>query len=340
MTKKRALGSGLGALIPGAQPQPRGVDVLVPPKTGTAPTQANQKVHDLLSPDSMQRSKSNSSGTSGPDLVPVPGMTVCELPIDAISANHAQPREVFDEDALAELANSIRTVGILQPVTVRQVSAGKKPRYELVMGERRLRASKLAGRTTIPAIIRETADDAMRVNALLENIQRVNLNPLEEAAAYQQMIEELGVTQETLAKRLSRSRPQIANTLRLLKLPADVQVQVAAGVLSAGHARALLALEDSEAMVQLAQRIVAEGLSVRATEEIVAVGDGDRSKPAQPKQRQATPLTADMMEMKAQLEDVLQTRVNLQVGRNKGKVTIEFADSDDLARIAKIIASR
>lgn len=335
MAKKRALGSGLGALIPGAQSQPRGVDVLVPPKPGANTTKGNDKVHELLSPDAMQRKTGNASDTA---LVPVPGMTVQELPIASISANRAQPREVFDEDALAELANSIRSVGILQPVTVRQISTGKKPKYELVMGERRLRAAKLAGQTTIPAIIRETADDEMRVNALLENIQRVNLNPLEEAAAYQQMIEELGVTQETLAKRLSRSRPQIANTLRLLKLPAAVQVQVAAGVLSAGHARALLALEDANAMTLLAQRIVAEGLSVRATEEIVAVGD--QPQKAAPKKRQATPLSPDLMEMKAQLEDVLQTRVNLQVGKNKGKVTIEFADGDDLARITKIIASR
>lgn len=335
MAKKRALGSGLGALIPGAQSQPRGVDVLVPPKPGATATKGNDKVHELLSPDAMQRKTANAADTA---LVPVPGMTVQELSIAAISANRAQPREVFDEDALAELANSIRSVGILQPVTVRQIGTGKKPKYELVMGERRLRAAKLAGRTTIPAIIRETADDEMRVNALLENIQRVNLNPLEEAAAYQQMIEELGVTQETLAKRLSRSRPQIANTLRLLKLPAEVQVQVAAGVLSAGHARALLALEDAAAMTHLAQRIVAEGLSVRATEEIVAVGD--QPQKAAPKKRQATPLSPDLMEMKAQLEDVLQTRVNLQVGKSKGKVTIEFADSDDLARITKIIASR
>lgn len=335
MAKKRALGSGLGALIPGAQSQPRGVDVLVPPKPGANATKGNDKVHELLSPDAMQRKTAKAPDAA---LVPVPGMTVQELPIAAISANRAQPREVFDEDALAELANSIRSVGILQPVTVRQISTGKKPKYELVMGERRLRAAKLAGRTTIPAIIRETADDEMRVNALLENIQRVNLNPLEEAAAYQQMIEELGVTQDTLAKRLSRSRPQIANTLRLLKLPAAVQVQVAAGVLSAGHARALLALEDANAMTQLAQRIVAEGLSVRATEEIVAVGD--QPQKAAPKKRQATPLSPDLMEMKAQLEDVLQTRVNLQVGKSKGKVTIEFADGDDLARITKIIASR
>lgn len=335
MAKKRALGSGLGALIPGAQSQPRGVDVLVPPKPGATATKGNDKVHELLSPDAMQRKTANAADTA---LVPVPGMTVQELSIAAISANRAQPREVFDEDALAELANSIRSVGILQPVTVRQIGTGKKPKYELVMGERRLRAAKLAGRTTVPAIIRETADDEMRVNALLENIQRVNLNPLEEAAAYQQMIEELGVTQETLAKRLSRSRPQIANTLRLLKLPAEVQVQVAAGVLSAGHARALLALEDAAAMTHLAQRIVAEGLSVRATEEIVAVGD-QTQKVAQ-KKRQATPLSPDLMEMKAHLEDVLQTRVNLQVGKSKGKVSIEFADSDDLARITKIIASR
>lgn len=338
MAKKRALGSGLGALIPSAPVEPRGVDVLVPPKPGTNPTKGNDKVHDLLSPDAMQRKTAKTADSTEPNLVPVPGMTVQELPVTSITANRSQPREIFDEDALAELANSIRSVGILQPVTVRLIESGPKPLYELVIGERRLRAAKLAGLSTIPAIIRDTADDEMGVNALLENIQRVNLNPLEEAAAYQQMIEELGVTQETLAKRLSRSRPQIANTLRLLKLPAAVQVQVAAGVLSAGHARALLALDDPEAMTQLAQRIVAEGLSVRATEEIVAVGDNTDSPTAQPKKRQVTPLSPDMMEMKSQLEDALQTRVNLQVGKTKGKVTIEFADSDDLARIAKIIA--
>lgn len=339
MAKKRALGSGLGALIPGADSQPRGVDVLVPPKTGGGTGKGNSKVHDLLRPESMQHKDKSGKGNQS-DLVPVPGMTVSELPLDAIVANHAQPREVFDEDALQELADSIRTVGVLQPVTVRRIKGGKKPQYELVMGERRLRASKLAGQETIPAIIRETADDAMRINALLENIQRVNLNPLEEAAAYQQMIEELGVTQDVLAKSLSKSRPQIANTLRLLKLPAEVQVKVAAGVISAGHARALLGLDDADQMAQLAERIIAEGLSVRATEEIVAVGTGEKKAAAQAKRKTAHALSAELVETKNHLEEVLQTRVNLQVGKSKGKITIEFADESDLARIEKLIANR
>ena len=339
MAKKRALGSGLGALIPGAESTTRGVDVLVPPKRGTSAGKANEKVHDLLSPRSMQKGKPTTKDEA-PDLVPVPGMTIVELPISAIKANHAQPREVFDEDALRELANSISARGLLQPVTVRQLEGGKKPVYELVMGERRLRASKLAGKKTIPAIVRETADEEMMIDALLENIQRVNLNPLEEASAYQQMIDELGVTQEVLSKRLSRSRSQIANTMRLLKLPDDVQIKVAAGVLSAGHARALLGMDSSEAMSKLAERIIAEGLSVRATEEIVAVGEGeDKAKPERKKRKNAG-LTPEQVEVKTRLEDALQTRVSLQAGKTKGRITIEFADNDDLVRITKLIAHK
>lgn len=339
MSKKRALGTGLGSLIPQAGPEVRGVDVLVPPKRGVAPSAENDKVHDLLNPRTLQqRGKKKAEEQTGalePDLVSVPGMSMAELPVSAIQANRAQPREVFDEDALQELANSIKTVGVLQPVVVRPLPGGKK--YELVMGERRLRASKLAGKKTIPAIVRETADEDMRRDALLENLQRVNLNPLEEAAAYQQMIEEFGITQDLLAKKLSRSRPQISNTLRLLKLPAGVQVKVAAGVLSAGHARALLGLESTEAMDRLATRIVAEGLSVRATEEIVAIGEEEAPREER-KPRAVSPLSPELSQVRSNLEEVLQTRVKLQMGKSKGRITIEFADEEDLARITRVIS--
>lgn len=337
MAKKQALGSGLGALIPDATIT-RGVDVIVPPKRGALSSPEDAKVHDLLNPRS-PRNKTRGKADGEPELVEVPGMRMAELPVSAIAPNAVQPREVFDEDALADLANSIKTVGVLQPVVVRPLEKATKSeaeKYELVMGERRWRASKLAGKKTIPAIVRETADEDMRRNALLENLQRVNLNPLEEAAAYQQMIEEFGITQDVLAKKLSRSRPQISNTLRLLKLPSGVQVKVAAGVLSAGHARALLGLEEAADMEKLADRIVSEGLSVRATEEIVAVGDGETPK-AERKPRVKTALTPELMESKTRLEDALQTRVNLQLGKNKGHLTIEFADVDDLARITKQI---
>lgn len=343
MAKKRALGSGLGALIPEA-PASRGVDVIVPPRRGGTVTPEDAKVHDLLNPRSPRtQPKSSDDGKQSedakPELVAVPGMRMAELPLSAVVPNPHQPREVFDEDALRELADSIKTVGVLQPIVVRPLEGGDSdnPRYELVMGERRWRACKLAGKRKIPAIIRETADEEMRRDALLENLQRVNLNPLEEAAAYAQMIEDFGITQEVLAKKLSRSRPQIANTLRLLKLPADVQVKVAARVLSAGHARALLGLADHEAMATLADRIVAEGLSVRATEEIVSLGGAEKPR-ASRKPRIKPPLSPELMESKTKLEDVLQTRVNLQLGKHKGSISIEFADISDLNRIIAVIA--
>jgi ParB family chromosome partitioning protein len=258
-----------------------------------------------------------------------------EIPISAITPNPKQPRQVFDEEALEELKTSIREFGLLQPIVVRELGADK---YELVMGERRWRAAQAVGRETIPAIVRDTRDDAMLRDALLENIHRVNLNPLEEASAYQQLLEEFGVTHEELARRIGRSRPQISNTIRLLNLPASVQRRVAAGVLSAGHARALLGLDDPEAQEALAHRIVAEGMSVRATEEAVALAnaDGPKDRPA-PSRKRNRPRSPALDELASRLSDRFDTRVKVDLGRNKGKITIEFATVDDLERIVELI---
>jgi ParB family chromosome partitioning protein len=268
------------------------------------------------------------------ELAPVPGARFAELPVDSIVPNAKQPRHVFDDEALDELKISIQEVGFLQPIVVRDIEDG---RYELVMGERRWRAAQAVGRETIPAIVRETRDDAMLRDALLENIHRANLNPLEEAAAYQQLLEEFGATHEDLAKRIGRSRPQISNTIRLLNLPAPVQSRVAAGVLSAGHARALLGLDDGESQEKLALRIVAEGLSVRATEEIVQLAtlDGPAKKPAPSRRAKVhAPALNDLAE---RLSDRFDTRVKVDIGRSKGKITIEFATVDDLERIVGMI---
>jgi ParB family chromosome partitioning protein len=255
-----------------------------------------------------------------------------ELPIGQIRPNPRNPRTVFDEDALAELEHSLREFGLLQPIVVRQVSSG----YELVMGERRLRAAQRAGLATIPAIIRRTEDAALLRDALLENIHRANLNPLEEAAAYQQLLQEFDVTQEELAVRIGRSRPVISNTIRLLKLPVPVQRRVAAGVLSAGHARALLSLEDPDEQEELATRVVAEGLSVRGTEEAVVLMAGRkvRTKRATPKKLVMPSLTA----LAGSLSDAFDTRVRVELGRQKGRIVVEFATVDDLERIVGIMA--
>jgi ParB family chromosome partitioning protein len=268
------------------------------------------------------------------EFAPVPGATFAEIPVERIHANAKQPRQVFDEDALAELGHSIREFGVLQPVVVRPDGDG----YELVMGERRLRAGASAGLQTIPAIVRSTADDAMLRDALLENIHRAQLNPLEEAAAYQQLLEEFGATHEELARRIGRSRPQVSNTIRLMNLPLAVQRRVAAGVLSAGHARALLGLDDPEQQDELAARIVAEGLSVRATEELVALAQ--RGGPAKKQTRTpARKITAPAVsELANRLSDVFDTRVRVDLGRRKGKITVEFASIDDLERIVGVMA--
>lgn len=265
------------------------------------------------------------------ELVEAPaGAAFAEIAVDRITANPRQPRQVFDEDDLHELVESIREVGLLQPVVVRRVGND----YELVMGERRLRATRKAGLSTIPAIIRDTAEHDLLRDALLENLHRVQLNPLEEAAAYQQMLDDFGCTQEELASRIKRSRPQISNTIRLLRLPAPVQRRVAAGVLSAGHARALLMVHDPVQQERLAQRIVAEGLSVRSVEEIVAMGERPEKARRSPTVRTPSPRASHLSEV---LTDTLDTRVNVQIGRNKGRITIEFAGEDDLERILTVL---
>ncbi|HIZ36830.1 MAG TPA: ParB/RepB/Spo0J family partition protein [Candidatus Ruania gallistercoris] len=274
-------------------------------------------------------------------LRPVPGATFAEIPVAAVHRNAKQPRQVFDDDELNELASSIREVGVLQPVVVRPsgTDADGETTYELIMGERRWRASRIAGQNTVPAIIRNTAEQDMLRDALLENLHRAQLNPLEEAAAYQQLLDDFGCTHDELAVRIARSRPQISNTLRLLKLPPLVQRRVAAGVLSAGHARALLGLTDGAAMERLAQRIVAEGLSVRATEEIVTLGD-DPIQPELRRRPRAGAHSAALNDLAARLSDDLDTKVKVNLGQRKGHVTIEFASVHDLNRILGVLVPK
>jgi len=304
--KRGGLGRGLEALIPSGPP----------PVAQAEPT-------DLGSQDE------SSATVPGP----VAGARFAALPLESISANRSQPRNAFDADDLAELAHSIREVGLLQPVVVRPLG---DDRYELVMGERRWRAAREAGLEAVPAIIRETGDDAMLRDALLENLHRSQLNPLEEAAAYAQLLEDFAATHEELARRIGRSRPQISNTLRLLQLPPAVQRRVAAGVLSAGHARAVLGLPDEQAQEAMATRIVAEGMSVRAAEEAVSVLVQD--EPRSPRAARGKRLVPEQASEVAQsLSDRLETRVRVDVGRSRGRLTIEFATLEDLQRIAAIV---
>jgi ParB family chromosome partitioning protein len=307
---QRGLGKGLGALIP----------------REAAPATSEKDAPSAASDDTVEPAAM--------------GAVYAELPIELIAPNPRQPRTVFDEEALAELVYSIKEIGLLQPVVVRRAPDG----YELIAGERRLRASKLAGLVEIPAIIRDTDDDDLLRDALLENLHRANLNALEEAAAYEQLLADFGCTQEELARRIGRSRPQVSNTLRLLKLPAHVQRRVAAGVLSAGHARALLSLDSPEAMDALAQRIVAEGLSVRSVEELILLGDGDGKK-RERKARAPKPREhgiADLVDDVARrLSDGLDTRVRVEGlprENSRGTIVIEVADAEDLRRIAGLIA--
>ncbi|MEU5938937.1 ParB/RepB/Spo0J family partition protein [Micromonospora sp. NPDC047548] len=333
------LGRGLGALIPtGPAPEAPGTTVAAPAEAewldaSGAVVDAGRAAVDTPV-EAVTAPVATLPAQSEPQLSPVPGARFAEIPVDAIVPNPKQPRHVFDEEALEELKTSIQEVGFLQPIVVRQLDAEK---YELVMGERRWRAAQAVGRESIPAIVRDTKDDAMLRDALLENIHRANLNPLEEAAAYQQLLEEFGATHEELARRIGRSRPQISNTIRLLNLPAQVQRRVAAGVLSAGHARALLSLDEAGAQEQLALRIVAEGLSVRATEEIVALAlsDGPAKTPAA--KRRIKPHAPALTDLADRLSDRFDTRVKVNIGQSKGKITIEFATVDDLERIVGII---
>ncbi|GAB3687103.1 hypothetical protein GCM10028814_28230 [Angustibacter aerolatus] len=271
----------------------------------------------------------------------MPGATFADLPVTSIRPNPRQPRDVFDEDAMAELVHSVREIGVLQPVVVRPVPEAERtddgPAFELIMGERRWRASQAAGLDRVPAIVRETSDDDLLRDALLENLHRSELNPLEEAAAYSQLLEDFGCTHEELASRIGRSRPQISNTLRLLRLPPLVQRRVAAGVLSAGHARALLGLDDGAAIERLAQRIVAEGLSVRAVEEIVSLG-GDPEVRQRSRRPRAGGRHLGLDELAQRLSDRFDTRVQIALGQRKGKLSVEFASVEDLNRILELLA--
>ncbi|MEU0790318.1 ParB/RepB/Spo0J family partition protein [Amycolatopsis sp. NPDC005961] len=322
MTERRGgLGRGLAALIPTG---PAGGGPL--PAPGETASAAEKKAAE----DKGWFAANGQAKTHGGEVA---GAVYREIPVSSIKPNPKQPRQVFDEDALSELEHSIREFGLMQPIVVRELGENE---YELVMGERRLRASQQAELEAIPAIVRQTADESMLRDALLENIHRVQLNPLEEAAAYQQLLDEFAVTHEELASRIGRSRPVITNTIRLLKLPLPVQRRVAAGVLSAGHARALLSLEDADSQEELAARIIAEGMSVRATEEAVTLKKSE--KPAKPKPVARKPIQAPgLQELANRLSDRFDTRVKVDLGRRKGRITLEFGSVDDLERIVSII---
>ncbi|MFF0475226.1 ParB/RepB/Spo0J family partition protein [Streptomyces sp. NPDC004284] len=325
--RRRGLGRGLGALIPAA-PQERQVE------RGVAAAKLATLPQSPKAPES-----SPTWNEPAPVALPEPpaGAYFTELPIDAIVPNRHQPREVFDEDALAELVTSIKEVGLLQPVVVRKVEAD---RYELVMGERRLRASTTAGLERIPAIVRDTDDEKMLLDALLENLHRSQLNAIEEAHAYEQLLKDFGCTHDQLAERIGRSRPQISNTLRLLRLSLPVQRRVAAGVLSAGHARALLGVEDQDAQDKLAYRIVSEGLSVRSVEEIVSLmGSEESASTVKPKgPRAGARVSPALTDLASRLSDRFETRVKVDLGQKKGKIVVEFASMEDLERILSTLA--
>lgn len=324
--QRRGLGKGLGALIPEA------------PRPGTA-TSAGTMVGlptpvDIIRSDQPVGTPATTYEMPDTGLRQVAGAYFEEVAVGSIKPNPRQPRRTFDDEALEELAASITEVGLLQPVVVRKIGNGN---YELVMGERRWRACQRAGLEYLPAIVRETPDTDMLRDALLENLHRQQLDPLEEAAAYQQLLDDFGATHEQLAQKVGRSRPHISNTLRLLNLPPAVQKRVAAGVISAGHARALLSLENPQAQERLAQRIVAEGLSVRSVEEIVALGDDKPDK--QPRSPVAAkPVAPALRHLSDRLSDLFETRVKVEMGRTKGKITVEFATIDDLERIVKAMS--
>ena len=323
--QKRGLGKGLGALIPSAAQMPVGDQ-----GGGTRTALADQQAHG--SPPG--RHAYAAGPEDQPSVGAVPGAYFDEIAIAAVTPNPRQPRQAFDDDALDELAASVREVGLLQPVVVRKVMPGH---FELIMGERRWRACQRAGLDHVPAIVREAPDDDLLRDALIENLHREQLNPLEEAAAYQQLLDDFGATHEELAGKVGRSRPHISNTLRLLSLPRAVQKRVAAGVLSAGHARALLGLDDPQTQEHLAQRIVAEGLSVRTVEEIVAVGDGSSAKAARATRAKA-PDFPQLRELADRLSDAFDTQVKVEFGRRKGKIVVEFASLDDLERIVSVMS--
>ena len=327
--QRRGLGKGLGALIPDA-PRTGGAVPGGPGPSGTLQAAADSNGHQ----HAVGAASVAEAADSG--LRQVAGAYFEEVAVGSITPNPRQPRQTFDEEALEELAASITEVGLLQPVVVRKLGGGS---YELVMGERRWRASQLAGLEFIPAIVRETPDTDMLRDALLENLHRQQLDPLEEAAAYQQLLDDFGATHEQLAQKVGRSRPHISNTLRLLNLPPAVQKRLAAGVISAGHARALLSLEDPRAQEDLAQRIVAEGLSVRSVEEIVSVRSGEDTTTKQSrKPAAAKPVAPGLRHLSDRLSDLFETRVKVEMGQRKGKIVVEFATIDDLERIVKAMS--
>ncbi|WP_188189021.1 ParB/RepB/Spo0J family partition protein [Nonomuraea sp. SYSU D8015] len=305
--QRRGLGKGLGALIPTGP---------IVDGTGTVATPAN-----------------GATGEAGPK--PIAGAYFKEVALKAIVPNPRQPREIFDEDRLQELAASIREVGLLQPIVVRPVGGGQ---YELIMGERRWRACQQVGLDPVPAIVRNTQDTDLLRDALIENLQREQLNALEEAAAYQQLLDDFQATHEQLAQKVGRSRSHITNTLRLLNLPPEVQSKVAAGIISAGHARALLGLSSAEEQIQLAKRIVAELLSVRAVEEIVAMGSAKAAKKPTRERQPAKPTAPGLTHLADRLSDHFETKVKVDLGRRKGRIVVEFATIDDLERIIGTMA--
>ncbi|SEE00351.1 chromosome partitioning protein, ParB family [Streptomyces sp. 3213] len=343
--RRRGLGRGLGALIPAA---PTGEKTVAPAAMGGGTASASPTAVPVITgdrgvaaakvttlPPASYDTEEPSYGTVETFAPPI-GAHFAELPLDSITPNSRQPREVFDEDALQELVTSIKEVGLLQPVVVRQIAP---TRYELIMGERRWRACREAGLEAIPAIVRATDDEKLLLDALLENLHRAQLNPLEEAAAYDQLLKDFNCTHDQLADRIGRSRPQVSNTLRLLKLSPSVQRRVAAGVLSAGHARALLSVDDSEEQDRLAHRIVAEGLSVRAVEEIVHLMDSRPQSAQRSKGPRAGALVSPALsDLATRLSDRFETRVKVDLGQKKGKITVEFASMEDLERILGSLA--
>ena len=377
MAKKAHLGRGLSALIPtdpvtenrveteshantrpadiffgghGHSPKGGSVKELLEPRKNVSreTLKTSRKIESSKSRKSVSAKKAqkpeakHSAGTSDvsreTSLVPVPGAKLELIKVSKITPNRSQPRQTFDEDEIAELAASIKEVGLLQPIVVRTDPTDNNA-YELIMGERRLRACQLAKVTQIPAIVRETNDNKMLLDALIENLHRVQLNPLEEAAAYQQLMEDFGCTQQELSKRVSKSRPAITNALRLLRLPASVQPKVAAGVISAGHARALLAVTDPRDQEYLAERIIAEGLSVRSTEEIVALGNvrGASVRKSKGGKRRELVLSPTQAATQERWTEILDTRVSLKPGKKISKLVIEYADEADLERLTQLL---
>ncbi|MCM2420418.1 MULTISPECIES: ParB/RepB/Spo0J family partition protein [unclassified Streptomyces] len=341
--RRRGLGRGLGALIPAAPSSagtsPSAVPLLTADRSMLAATKVaglNSRAHDAPPTVDIPVSRETEPDPPAAEAPAAPSAYFAELPIDSITPNSRQPREVFDEDALNELITSIKEVGLLQPVVVRQ--AGPE-RYELIMGERRWRACREAGLENIPAIVRATEDEKLLLDALLENLHRAQLNPLEEAAAYDQLLRDFACTHEQLADRIGRSRSQVSNTLRLLKLSAPVQRRVAAGVISFGHARALLSLEDGEDQDLLAHRIVAEGLSVRAVEEIVTLMNAEpQSAKKAVGPRAGRRVSPALTNLATRLSDRFDTRVKVDLGQKRGKIVVEFASIEDLERILGTMA--